>query len=97
MKGSIEKVAEPSEEDVIEEEEHEEEEREVGKEEEPTVRQLTETFAITEKLKEAIRNSDSDSDQCKTHIHEVQKGLKEYKHVWNTNEKLTTSLGHKIL
>ena len=31
-------------------------------EDEPTVRQLTEIFAITEKLKEAIRNFDSNSE-----------------------------------
>ena len=50
-----ERVTEPSVEGVIEEEEQGKEEE---KEDEPTVCQLTEIFALTEKLEEAIRNFD---------------------------------------
>lgn len=83
-----ERVGEPSAEDMLEEEhEEEEKEEEKEKEDELTVYQLTEIFAITEKLKEAICNFDSNSDRRETCINAVQKGLNEYKQMYEARMK----------
>ena len=80
-------VAERSAEDMIDDDDEEEEEEEKEKKDEPTVQQLTEIFAITEKLKEAIYKFDSNSNRREACIHTIQKGLNEYKLMYETRVK----------